>query len=169
SSVLYQQNNVELTHGSAVITTKKVTGGRLADLSISPVSSEATKFALVKQRGAETIAAMEGSLRVTDGNDTVVLQPGQGLKHDLLAENLADNTGQDNNAQGQTSPSQDSDKEKKKKKRKGPPPAAYDKGLKNWEVVALLAGAIVVPIAGTLIYDQLSGPGTKKPVSPTKP
>ncbi|MDP9161074.1 MAG: hypothetical protein M3O09_12715 [Acidobacteriota bacterium] len=169
SSVVYKENDVELMQGSALITTKKVTGGHLANLSISPVSSGATKFALVKQPGVETIAAIEGPVRVTDGRGTVVLKPGQGLKHDLIASNLADSTGQDNNAQGQTSTSEDSEKEKKKKKRKGPPPAAYDKGIRNWEVVALLAGGIIVPIAGTLIYDQLSGPGTKKPVSPTKP
>jgi hypothetical protein len=171
SSVVYQENNIELKQGGAVITTKRFTG-RLADLSISPASGDATKFALVNQPGTETIAAIEGSLRITDGTNTVVLQPGEALTHGSTSAALQDSgqagttNGQDS-SQGQTSTNDDSDR-RNRKRHEGPAAAATGNTcchIAGWEVVLITAA--FATILALYIYDEVRGPSS--PASPSKP
>lgn len=175
SSLIYKANNVQLDRGSALVVTKKGTTGQFGGISVSPVSSDSTKFALMNQPGNQTIAAIEGALRITDGNHTFVLQPGQALTHGPTAAALQDSSsqvgtanGQDTSAssQGQTSASNDSDKKKKKKRREEPAAAATGErfGIPNWKLVALVTGAAIAPIGGLLIYDEVT-----EPASPSKP
>jgi hypothetical protein len=170
SSVVYQENNIELKQGGAVITTEKVTTGRLANLSISPVSTYATKFALVNQPGTETIAAIEGSLRITDGNNAVVLQPGESLTHSPNLAALEDSSpagitsGQDA-PQGQTTSTND-DSDKNKRRREGPPVAATGSRcchIPEWAIVVTVAA--FATILALYIHAEVSG----GPVSPSKP
>ncbi len=172
SSIVYKTNRVELSRGNAVIVTKEATTGQLDGLSVLPVSSDPTKFALVNQQGTEMIAAIEGSLRITDGTNTVLLLPGQALMHGPNETALQDGTSQDSNGQGQTSTSDDSEKQKKKR-REEPAPAATGhvyRGVHNWKTVAIIAAATFSPFIGVLIYDEVTEPeDEKKNPSPSKP
>ena len=154
-----------------MITTKKVTTGRLANLSISPVSTYATKFALVNQPGTETIDAIEGSLRITDGKNTVVLQPGESLTHTPNLAALEDSSpagitsGQDA-PQGQTTSTNDDSDKKNRKRRDGPAVAATGNRccqIPEWAVVVTVAA--FATILALYIHAEVSG----GPASPSKP
>jgi len=156
SSVVYRSDAVRLERGAAVIVTRKAaTGGRVAGLSVSPASADQTRFALVNQKGATaiaSIAALQGSVRISDGAHTVVLLPGQALTRNLAGapEGSANSVAA---TSGQASPSQ------------APAPAAAGAGIPGWAITLILAGAVGGIVGGLAAAGQFE----TAPASPSKP
>jgi len=156
SSLVYGSNAVRLERGAALIVTRKAaTGGRLAGLSVSPASADQTRFALVNQKGAEaieSIAALQGSLRISDGLHTVVLLPGQALTRSLagVQEGSANSVAA---TSGQASASQ------------APVPATAGAGIPGWGIALILAGVVGGIVGGLAAAGQFE----TAPASPSKP
>lgn len=140
SEVVYAGKAIQMRQGRALISTQKRLDGRLDKLTISPASTYA-KFQMTRGDGKMTVAALEGSLSVTDGRDTVVLTPGNSLMRAVSDDS------------SQTS-SDDSEP---------PPPGRSRKHIPGWIWVVGGVGGIFAGTIAAGVFDS----GT--PASPTRP
>ena len=79
SSVQFQGNSVYMEHGAVVVTTWKGMAVRVGRFIITPtpVLSGSSKFEVSDSGGTVQIAARQGSVTISDGVTTAVLQEGQ--------------------------------------------------------------------------------------------
>lgn len=78
SEVVFHPTGARVMNGALTITTSRALGTEIANLRVEPVSGRARY--LVSQQGSKiVIAAMEGSVRVTDGNQNVVVPTNKAL------------------------------------------------------------------------------------------
>ncbi|MGH9554602.1 MAG: hypothetical protein ACRD2Y_02160 [Terriglobales bacterium] len=79
SAVTFGESEVTITSGSAQVRTSKGLTARVASLSVVPTSAKPVAYEVVR-RGAEVrITAVNGSLAVSDGKATTLLESGKSL------------------------------------------------------------------------------------------
>ena len=79
SSVTFGDTELSLTSGSAQVRTSKGMTARVASISVTPVSAKTSAYEVVR-RGAEVrITAVNGSLSVSDGKATTLLESGKSM------------------------------------------------------------------------------------------
>jgi hypothetical protein len=143
SSVIYRGAEVKLEYGSVVVNTKSATNGHLGSLTITPEGGGA-KFELMETKEVAMVAALQGSVNVTDGVNSVAVLPGQMLTRAAL--NSTDLSSTDSPISG-TSNEQASARKRKR-------------GIPGWVIgtgVAAAAGGVLGALAGS------------SPTSPSKP
>ncbi len=79
SAVMFRDTELSVTSGSAQVRTSKGMVVRVASISVAPLSSTSVAYE-VTRRGAEVrITAVNGSLAVSDGKATTLLESGKSL------------------------------------------------------------------------------------------
>jgi hypothetical protein len=76
SSIQYQSNGLNFERGSVLVTAPKGIDAHFGKLVISSDRGHAAKFQLTSVNGVERIAAIDGSLNITDGIHTARLDAG---------------------------------------------------------------------------------------------
>ena len=77
SSVQFEGNSVNMSHGGVVVTTSQAMSVRAGKLTIAPLAQRSAKFEVSDSEGVVQIAAREGALAINDGTSTTILQEGQ--------------------------------------------------------------------------------------------
>lgn len=77
SSVQFEGNSVNMTHGGVVVTTTRAMAVRAGRLTIAPLTQQSAKFEVSDSEGVVQIVARQGALAINDGASTAVLQEGQ--------------------------------------------------------------------------------------------
>jgi hypothetical protein len=77
SSVQFKGNSVDMGNGDVVVTTTKAMGVKVGKFTIAPAAGQAAKFEVSHAAGMVVISARQGSLNISDGKSTQVLQEGQ--------------------------------------------------------------------------------------------
>src|SRR5258707_3606125 len=80
STIKFEGTSVTLEHGAVAVTIAKRMDARIGNLLIS--GDPGAKFQVVNANGIERIAAIEGSLTVTDGLRAVKLTAGEMITHE---------------------------------------------------------------------------------------
>jgi hypothetical protein len=142
SLVQFEGSSVRINHGGVAVSTSKQMATTAGDVKVSPASNVWTEFNVTDFDGTVRIAARQGDLLVSDGQNTVTLPQGQETTRD------------------ETAP--DSSGKKKKKAQAGAPPAATG-GILNspW---AIGAGAAAIGGVATWVLIK-----NDEPASPAKP
>jgi hypothetical protein len=136
SSVVYRGADVELERGSVVVNTKSAMKGHLGNLTISPKEGKA-KFQMAETQ----IAALEGSLNITDGVHFLILPAGQTLTR--AAMNPADDRDSNDQPAGTKSP-------------KSP----FRRGIPGWVWGAAAAGVAAAAVAAVASGGSSPSPST---------
>ena len=77
SSVQFKGNSVDMGNGDVVVTTTKAMGVKVGRFTITPAAGQTAKFEVSHAAGMVVISARQGSLNISDGKSTQVLQEGQ--------------------------------------------------------------------------------------------
>jgi len=77
SSVQFEGNYLNMSHGGVVVTTTQAMAVRAGNLTIAPLAQRSAKFEVSDSDGLVQIAAREGALEINDGASTTILQEGQ--------------------------------------------------------------------------------------------
>ncbi len=85
SAIQYQGNSITFVRGSVLVTAPKGTEARFGKLVISADPGHNAKFQLISAKGVDQIAALEGSLNVTDGIHTAKLDAGYMMMYNPAA------------------------------------------------------------------------------------
>jgi len=118
SSLKYDGPSVTVEHGVVAVNIAKRMDARLGNLLIS--GDPGARFLVMSANGIERIAAIEGSLTVTDGVGTVKLAAGEMMTHE---------------------PSKDQD---------DAPPLNVHRGLPGWVKEVMIEAGIAVAVIGGL-------------------
>jgi len=137
SVIKYDGPSVTVERGVVAMTIAKRMDTHFGNLVVS--ADPGVKFQMLNANGIERIAAIEGSLTVTDGLRTVKLAPGEMITHDSKRDREAD-----------------------------APPLNVHSGLPGWVVEVMIEAGIAAGVIGGLAAagDFSSGP---PPVSPSGP
>ena len=76
SAIQYQGNSVTFDHGSVVVAAPKGADAHFGKLVISANPAHPARFQMVRLNGVDRIAALEGSLSITDGIHKTTLDAG---------------------------------------------------------------------------------------------
>jgi ferric-dicitrate binding protein FerR (iron transport regulator) len=79
SAVTYRENEVALTSGSAQVRTSGGMSARVAAISVAPASAKPAAFEVARKGAEVRITAVSGSLAVSDGKATTLLESGKSL------------------------------------------------------------------------------------------
>jgi hypothetical protein len=132
SAILYQGKRLEMQYGRVLVTARPGAEVRLGNLTVSPAGDSAN-FRL-QQNGAQLLlAALSGSLNVTDGITSAVLPAGQMMAHAAMG-------GDD---QEPAPP--------------GPKPMTHHRGIPGWVVGTITAGAVGGVVGGLAAAGAFSG------------
>ena len=141
STIKYDGTSVTLEHGMAAVAIAKRMDAHLGKLLIS--ADPGAKFQVVSTNGIERIAAIEGSLTVTDGLRAVKLSAGEMMTHD---------------------PSKHPD---------DAPPLGISNGLPGWAIEVIIeagvAGGILGGLAAAGDFNSHPAPPITPPLSPSGP
>ena len=85
SAIQYQGSSLTFERGNVLVTAPKGMSAHFGTLAISSNSGQAVKFQLTSANGVDRIAAIEGSLNITDGTHSAKLQPGYMMVRDPAA------------------------------------------------------------------------------------
>jgi len=77
SSVQFKGNAVDMGNGDVVVTTSKAMAVKVGKFTITPAAGQSAKFEVSHAAGMIVISARQGSLNISDGKNTQVLQEGQ--------------------------------------------------------------------------------------------
>ena len=77
SSVQFKGNAVDMGNGDVVVTTSKAMAVKVGKFTITPAAGQSAKFEVSHAAGMVVISARQGSLNISDGRNTQVLQEGQ--------------------------------------------------------------------------------------------
>lgn len=77
SSLQFEGNSLNMSHGGVVVTTTQAMAVRAGKLTIAPLAQRSAKFEVSDSDGLVQIAAREGALEINDGTSTTILQEGQ--------------------------------------------------------------------------------------------
>jgi hypothetical protein len=127
SAIQYQGNSVTFEHGSVTVTAPKGADAHFGKLVISANPAHPARFQMVSLNGVDRIAALEGSLSITDGIHKTTLDAGYMMT--TVAEPPA-------------SPSSPSSN------RKAP---AAQVGIPGWAIVTITAGALGGVLGGLAV------------------
>ncbi|MFB3916277.1 MAG: hypothetical protein ACE14M_06085 [Terriglobales bacterium] len=134
SGVVYAGNSIQMQQGRALVNTYKGLDGRLDKLTISPASQRA-KYQMTRADGKMLIAAVEGSLSITDGTNTVLLTPGNALMRTIASD------------ESSQAPSDEEEP---------PPPGRSRKRIPGWIWVLGGVGGIFVGTVATGVFESAS-------------
>jgi hypothetical protein len=90
SSLVYNGGTVEMTDGGAAVITSSGTAGKVRNLTITPADGKA-KYEFGQRGNKVTIAALEGKLRISDGQQQMMLDSGKAIE---IASTSADDKDQ---------------------------------------------------------------------------
>lgn len=79
SSVTFGNTELSLTSGTAQVRTSQGMKARVASISVTPVSAKPAAYEVVRQGAEVRITAVNGSLTVSDGKATTLLESGKSL------------------------------------------------------------------------------------------
>jgi hypothetical protein len=82
SIVQYQGTSVKLEHGGVTISTSKLMGTHVGDVTVLPASGSWTEFEVRDTDGTVRIAARKGDLTISDEKGTMTLAQGQETTRD---------------------------------------------------------------------------------------
>jgi hypothetical protein len=138
SAVKYDGASVTLEHGVVAVSIAKRMDAHIGNLLIS--ADPGAKFQVLSANGIERIAAIEGSLNVTDGLHAVKLAAGEMMTYDP------------------------------KKHQDDAPPLDISRGLPGWAIEVMIEAGIAAGVIGGLAAagNFSSGP-TTPPISPSGP
>jgi len=137
TSVKFLGTGMELTGGGMAITTSEAMTATVDDLMITPAGQNVSKFEIAEDEDTVVIAALQGNVAVSDGQQTSTVQEGQETRR------------------------------KKKKKGGGAVPAGSGGHVISGKTLAIVGGAAGGTLAGILIAEKgkqkcLSASGNKK-------
>lgn len=124
SSVVLQNNSVELVCGTALVATSSSMGAKISNLTITPAEKEA-KFELTQSVSELRVTAREGDLKISDNRTEMTLAAGESM---TAAGGCS--TGIVYNAAATT-------------RSAAPPPSAYAVGAAAWVLIAAAVGTAV--------------------------
>jgi hypothetical protein len=142
SSVEFEGDSLNMSHGGVVVTTSQAMAVRAGKLTIAPVAQGSAKFEVSDSDGLVQIAAREGALSISDGASTTVLQ------------------------EGQETTRQDPDRDGGHKKDKGAAPSGKGFHISKKTGGIILGGAGAAGTTAALLLTMGNG---SHPVSPAKP
>src|SRR5258708_3796663 len=76
SAIQYQNNGFTFEHGNVLVTAPNGIDARFGKLVITSAPGHNAKFQLISANGVDRIAALDGSLKITDGVHTATLNAG---------------------------------------------------------------------------------------------
>ena len=79
SAAIYGGGTVEMTDGGAAVVTSSGTAGKVGNLTITPADDKA-KYEFGQRGNKVTIAALEGKLRISDGQQQMMLDSGKAIE-----------------------------------------------------------------------------------------
>jgi hypothetical protein len=79
SSAVYGGQSIEVTNGGAFVVTSSGTAGKVGNLTITPADDKA-KYEFGERADKVMIAAVEGKLRINDGQQQMVLDAGKAIE-----------------------------------------------------------------------------------------
>jgi hypothetical protein len=83
SSVQFEGNSLNMSHGAVVVTTTQAMAVHAGKLTIAPLAQRSAKFEVSDSDGLVQIAARQGALEINDGASTTILQEGhETTRHD---------------------------------------------------------------------------------------
>jgi|SRR5579859_7832993 len=127
SAIQYQGNSVTFEHGNVTVSAPKGADAHFGALVISANPAHPARFQMVRVNGVDRIAALEGSLSITDGIHKTTLDAGYMMT--TVAE-------------PPSSPSSPSSSRKA---------AAAQVGIPGWAIVAITAGALGGVLGGLAV------------------
>ena len=86
SSMVFDKAGVGLGAGGATVSTTAGLQGKLRNLKLTPAGSGATKYSFGMRDNKIYIAALQGSVRINDGRQDMLLNPGKALMIPTSAE-----------------------------------------------------------------------------------
>ena len=81
SAIIFDGNSVSLSSGGAAVKTSSGMKAKLSGLSVQPVEKGA-RYSLGQRNGKVVVAALQGKLRITDGRQELLLDPGKAMVTD---------------------------------------------------------------------------------------
>lgn len=126
SLLRYEGDAVQLEHGGVRVSTSESISAQAGDVKVSPSTNEATEFEVRDVDGRVQIAALKGSVTISDHGNTAILAQGQETSRDETP-----------------SPSDQAKNKKRRKVAAGTTPAAGGAIMNSPWVVGAGAGAIV--------------------------
>lgn len=75
SAIVYRGSAVEISYGAALVTTKKGMAAKVNRLTVTP-GSEATTYRVTRAAGRVLVAALHGSVAISDGSTKSVVNEG---------------------------------------------------------------------------------------------
>jgi hypothetical protein len=130
SAIQYQDNSVTFEHGNVVVSAPKGMNASFGKLVISADPSHSAKFQLTSANGVETIAALDGSLNITDGTHSTKLNAGHMMTRAPMNASAS-----------------------------GPDPTGRA-GLAGWVTAAIVVGAVGGLIGGLAAAGAFDGPSS---------
>ena len=124
ASVKFLGNAVEVDHGNVAIATSVGMAAEMDGLTVTPAAKKESRFEVADGEDSVTVAARQGNVAVSDGQQTSTTQAGQETTH------------------------------KKKKKEGGAAPAAGGGVAISGKTVALTAGALGALTAGLVVINS---------------
>jgi hypothetical protein len=76
SAIQYQGNSLIFERGNVLVTAPRGMSAHFGNLAISSNPTQSVKFQLTSANGVDRIAAIDGSLSITDGAHSAKLEPG---------------------------------------------------------------------------------------------
>lgn len=159
TAVVFEEGIIRVNSGTARILSREMSA-TYNEVIVRPISKDGSQYLVGKVRGRDAIAALHGSVMVSDGTNTVVIHEGHALTR---LDNLQ--------AKQEPAPGvSGTGGEGKKKKEK---PAAHDAraesaatgfALPGWAQVAIIGGTVGGVLGGLALAGNFS-----HPVSPTAP
>jgi len=96
SSAVYGGQSIEVTNGGAFVVTTSGTAGKVGNITITPADDKA-KYEFGERADKVMIAAVEGKLRINDGQQQMVLDAGKAIE---IAADAGPDKDKDKNKQG---------------------------------------------------------------------
>ena len=124
SAIIYQPNTIVMEHGRALLQAKRGTVAQLAGVRVRPAAASA-RFQLIQSDSKIQIAALEGSVEVSDGTNTTELPQGKEMTHQPATEKGAQGDSAGDSTGGAAGP---------------PAPPVRGGGLPGWVIAAATAG-----------------------------
>lgn len=76
SAIVFRGDGVELSYGAALVTTKKGMSAKVRNLTVAPAGSDATTYRVTRASGRVLVAALRGSVAISDGSTKAVVKEG---------------------------------------------------------------------------------------------
>lgn len=147
SAVTYQQEAIRVTSGAASFKSQSDVTARFEEVSVRP-SAPNSQFVVGEVNGKRIVAALRGSILVSDGTTEVLVPEGKAMTQDRVPEPPAQGRGVSSDDKGKST-----DTEKRGGKRRG------GFALPGWAEVAVIGGAVAGVFGGLAaagVFDNAS-------------